>query len=130
MRWGILKDALMAAHERIEELRTSYDAHVLYVKYKEDKSYLQAGAKDYDGKDVVRGYVIDEVYGFRLDDSGSKSGDLWVSEKCKFADKLVDTGYILYDYSNPESINSHQYWPIFSTVVGASNGELFNNYGY
>ena len=130
MRWGILKDALVAAHNAIEDLRENYDAHVLYVKYKEDKSYLQAGAKDFDGKDVVRGYVFDQVYGFRLDDSGSKSGDLWVSEKCKFADKLSPASYILYDYDDPESINSHQYWPIFATVLGSSNGELFNNYGY
>lgn len=130
MRWGILKEALVAAHAALEDLRENYDTHVLYVKYKEDKSYLQAGAKDYDGKDVVRGYVVDEVYGFRLDDTGSKSGELWVSEKCKFADKLSPATYILYDYDNPESINSHQYWPIFATVLGASNGELFNNYGY
>ena len=136
MRWGILKDALVKAHEEIEKLRAEYDAHVLYVHYKEDKSYLQAGAtskyfKEGDKpKEVLRGYLVDQVYGFRLDDTGSKSGDLWVSEKCKFADKLVETDYILYDYSDPESINSHQYWPIFATVIGASNGELFNNYGY
>ena len=130
MRWGILKEALEDAHAAIEDLRENYDAHVLYVKYKEDKSYLQAGAKDFDGKDVVRGYVIDEVYGFRLDDAGSKSGELWVSEKCKFNEKLSPATYILYDYDDPESINSHQYWPIFATVLGASNGELFNNYGY
>lgn len=130
MRWGILKDALVKTHEDLERLRADYDSHALYVKYKMDNSYLQAGAKDYDGKNVVCGYVIDEVYGFRLDEASAKSGDLWKSEKCKFADKLVDTDYILYDYANPESINSHQYWPIFATVLGASNGELFNNYGY
>ena len=130
MRWGILKDALVKAHERIEDLRENQDAHVLYAKYKEDKSYLQAGARDFDGKEVVRGYLIDEVYGFRLDEYGSRSGDLWASEKCKFADKLSPATYILYDYDDPESINSHQYWPIFATVLGASNGELFNNYGY
>lgn len=130
MRWGILKEALVNAHNRIEELRENWDAHVLYAKYKEDKTYLQAGARDLDDKEVVRGYLVEEVYGFRLDDSGSKSGDLWVSEKCKFADKLSPATYVLYDYDNPESINSHQYWPIFATVLGASNGELFNNYGY
>ena len=130
MRWGILKDALVKAHEELERFRAEEDAHVLYVKYKQDDSYLQAGAKDLDGNIVRCGYVIDEVYGFRLDDSGTKSGDLWKSEKCKFADKLVDTDYILYNYEDPESINSHQYWPIFATIVGSSNGQLFNNYGY
>ena len=130
MRWGILKDALVKTHEELERMRTEEEAHVLYVKYKQDDSYLQAGAKDYDGNAVRCGYVIDEVYGFRWDDSGTKDGELWTSVKCKFADKLVDTDYILYDYSNPECINSHQYWPIFATIVGSSNGQLFNNYGY
>lgn len=131
MRWGILKEALVAAHERLEELREDYEnTYLLYVKYKEDKSYLQSGAHDFDGKEVVRGYVVDEVFNFNFDDRGSKSGELWVNEKCKFAEKLSPATYILYDYDNPESINSHQYWPIFSTILGASNGELFNNYGY
>jgi len=131
MRWGILKDALVKAHEDIENLREVRDQHMLYVHYKEDKSYLQSGAYDYSGKkEVKRGYVVDQRRGFRFDDMSTGSGDLWVSEKCKFADKLSPATYILYDYDDPESINSHQYWPIFSTVLGASNGELFNNYGY
>lgn len=131
MRWGILKEKLMETRERLDDLRENHDLHVLYVKYKEDNSYLQPGAKFLiDNSDVVRGYVIDEVYGFSWDETGSKSGDLWLNVKCKFADKLVDTDYVLYDYQDPESINSHQYWPIFSTVIGASNGALFNNYGY
>ena len=130
MRWGILKEALMNARERLDDLRENHEAHVLYFKYKEDNSYLQAGAKDYTGADVVRGYVIEEVYGMRLDETDTPTGDRWLSGKCKFMEKLVDTDYILYDYSDPESINSHQYWPIFSTIIGASNGILFNNYGY
>lgn len=131
MRWGILKDALVKAHEDIEDLRKNHDLHVLYVHYKEDKSYLQSGAYDYSGKkEVKRGYVVDQRRGFRFDDTSSGSGDLWVSAKCKFFEKLTPATYILYDYDDPESINSHQYWPIFSTVLGASNGELFNNYGY
>lgn len=130
MRWGILKDALVATHERLEMLREDFDGHMMYVKYKEDLSYLQSGALDFDGKEVVRGYVVDKVCGFRLDDPDSGSGDLWKSEKCKFAEKLSPSDYILYNYDDPESINSHQYWPIFSTILGASNGELFNNYGY
>lgn len=130
MRWGILKEALVEAHERLEDLRENYEAHVIYFKYKEDNSYLQSDAKDFNGNNVVRGYVIDKVYGCRLDETDTQEGNLWLSGKCKFAEKLVETSYILYDYQDPESINSHQYWPIFSSVIGASNGLLFNNYGY
>ena len=46
------------------------------------------------------------------------------------AEKLADNTYILYDYDHPETLESRQYWPIFATVVGASGGLLYNNYGY
>ncbi len=130
MRWGILKDALVKAHEDIETLREKYDQHVINVKYFRDESYLQAGGKDYDGQEVTRGYLIEKVYGFTLDEDEKMEGEYWASTKCKFAEKLSPATYILYNYDDPESINSHQYWPIFSTILGSSNGLLFNNYGY
>lgn len=130
MRWGILKDKMVETRERLDDLRANYEGHVFYVKYKRDDSVLQPGAvRASDQKNVVRAYVVEEVYGFSLDETSVKSGDMWKSEKCKFAEKLVDTAYELYS-GDPENINSHQYWPIFSSILGASNGALFNNYGY
>lgn len=132
MRWGVLKDSLVNTHERIEALREM--KHKIYAKCKQDDSVMQAGAKDYKENDVVRAFVVAEVYGFNFSEKTApkdKKGNLkWNSTTCKFAEKLVDTDYILYDYSDPESINARQYWPIFATIVGKSNGLLFNNYGY
>lgn len=130
MRWGILKEKMIETHEAIEELRANYDGHNICATYKEDNSVLQAGAVKNDGKTpVVRAYVIDQVYGYRLDENDSKSAP-WLKKSVKFAEKLVDTNYILYNYDNPDCLESHQYWPIFSTIIGTSNGLLFNNYGY
>ena len=139
MRWGVLKDSLVNTHHRIEQLRETYAStnHKIYARYKQDDSVLQAGGKDYQGNEVVRAFVVDQVYGFNFEETDAPSDAIgsfkWNSANCEFAKRLVDEGasaYILYDYNDPESINSHQYWPIFSTIVGKSNGLLFNNYGY
>lgn len=131
MRWGILKDKLVEAHNRVEDLRANHEGHKFYVKYKQDpnKTYLQPGAKDAFGNLVERAYVVDSVYGFRMEEEGEGNSD-WVNKGCQFSSKLVSTSYILYDYDNPESLNSRQYWPIFALTLGSSNGTLFNNYGY
>lgn len=129
MRWGILKEKLIETRAALDELRTDYDGHNICATYKEDNSYLQPGAVRADGKPVVRAYVIDEVYGFKLNENDSKSSP-WQKKSVKFSEKLASDSYVLYKYTDPETIESRQYWPIFSTIIGTSNGLLFNNYGY
>lgn len=125
MRWGILREKMEEAHERIQEYRTDYDQQYIYFSYKKDNNVVQPGAT-WNGAKVERGYVMDKVYG--LVESAPSSAML--PKKCNFAEKLKDDSYILYDYDHPETLESRQYWPIFATVVGASGGLLFNNYGY
>lgn len=125
MRWGILRQKMVEAHEKIEEYRRENDLQYIYFTYKSDNSVVQPGAT-WNGNKVELGYVIEKVYGLvESVPSSAKQPD-----KCKFAEKLADNTYIMYDYANPESLESRQYWPIFATVVGASGGLLFNNYGY
>ena len=138
MRWGVLKDSLVNTHNRLMDLCEKYKEtnHKIYAKCKPDDSVLQPGGVDYQGKEVVRAFVVDQVYGFSFDETTAPSdvpGQLkWNSANCEFAKRLnsEENPYILYDYDDPESINARQYWPIFSTIVGKSNGLLFNNYGY
>lgn len=138
MRWGVLKDSLVNTHERIMDLCEKYKQtnHKIYVRCKVDDSVLQPGGTDYQGNDVVRSFTVDEVYGFRFDEEDAPTdvpGEFkWNSANCEFAKRLnnADSPYILYYYDDPESINARQYWPIFSTIVGKSNGLLYNNYGY
>ena len=58
--------------------------------------------------------------------NGWQAKDLFQSES---------KGYILSENNYPifvseEKLESRQYWPIFSTNIAASNGTLWNNYGY
>lgn len=138
MRWGVLKDSLVNTHERLMALCEKYKEtnHKIYVKCKLDNSVLQPGGVDYQGKSVVRSFTVDEVYGFNFEETDAPTsvpGEFkWNSANCEFVKRLnnADSPYVLYDYDDPESINARQYWPIFATIVGKSNGMLFNNYGY
>ena len=138
MRWGVLKDSLVNTHERLMALCEKYKEtnHKIYVKCKEDNSVLQPGGVDYQGKPVVRSFTVDEVYGFNFEETDAPTsvpGEFkWNSANCEFTKRLdnADAPYVLYNYDDPESINARQYWPIFATIVGKSNGKLYNNYGY
>ena len=138
MRWGVLKDSLVNTHERLMALCKKYKEtnHKIYVKCKEDNSVLQPGGVDYQGKAVVRSFTVDKVYGFNFEETDAPTsvpGEFkWNSANCEFAKRLdnADAPYVLYNYDDPESINARQYWPIFATIVGKSNGKLYNNYGY
>ena len=139
MRWGILKEAMETAHERIEDLAEQHDGYKLYVKYQLDpsKSLLQPGAKDYAGNEVENLYLVEQLEFIPLTpgsgtgaDASKTSAEGWINKGCNFESKLPSDTYILYNYDNPESLNTRQYWPIFSITLGASNGLLYNNYGY
>ncbi len=135
MRWGVLKDSLVNTKARLDELRNRN--HKIYAQCRLDNSVMQVGGKNYLGNPVVRAFDVENVYGFNFAEQTAPRdvvGTLkWNNKSCEFDKRLVDTGesaYVLYDYNDPECINSHQYWPIFSTIIGASNGLLYNNYGY
>lgn len=125
MRWGILRQKMEETHAKIQEYRNDKDLQYIYFTYKKDDNVVQAGAT-WNGSRIETGYVMDKIYG--LEESAPSSAMLPI--KCKFAEKLADNTYILYDYDHPETLESRQYWPIFATVVGASGGLLYNNYGY
>lgn len=125
MRWGILKDKMEEAHQYILDL--SEDTRKIFTIYKLDpaSTYLQGGAVDLEGATVYRSYLETEIV-----IAGTKGLPYVPSATIQFARKLVDTEYKMYDYANPESLNSRQYWPIFNTILGASGGTMVNNYGY
>lgn len=125
MRWGILRQKMEETHEKIKKYRDDYDLQYIYFSYKKDSEVVQPGATWNKAK-IEQGYVMEKIYGLEA----SNPSSAMLSAKCKFAEKLADNTYILYDYDHPETLESRQYWPIFATVVGASGGLLFNNYGY
>ena len=134
MRWGILKETLIEAHERLANM----DAHTgdyaelqdtLYIKYKYIGDELSYAAG-------IKGYVIDSVYGLEKNQVGPPPtyGPGWVKgnlyrSKSSGA-QLAPENFMLFDRDFPERLNGRQFWPIFSVNVGQSNGTLWNDYDY
>ena len=135
MRWGILKETLLKAHQRLDDMNNHAGEFAtlqdtLYIKYKYvgDTYSFAAG---------IKGFVIDSTYGLNKDELGKPEyynaengwtkGNLY---KGSSGAQLASENYMLFDREYPERLNGRQYWPIFSTNVGQSNGALWNDYDY
>ena len=135
MRWGILKETLMTAHERLANMNnhTGEFAQLndtIYFKYKfvgDEYSYSQG----------IKGFIIDSVYGLNIGetdvpafynkDNGWVKTSIYSSTSGR---ELAPDNFMLFDRDYPERLNGRQYWPIFSVNVGQSNGALWNDYDY
>lgn len=141
IRWGDLKETMEATADKIGQM----DRHegmfanlsdTIYYKY---RPIVKADDLTYD--ETVIGYVIDSVWGLKpgetgtcpyyvSDGEGGHNG--WV-KKCMYESsagrELSNTNYVLYDFAHPEYLNWHQYYPIFNTILSASNS-LTNSYNY
>ena len=134
MRWGILKETLINAHERLAQMNRHegefaqlQDTIYYHYKYVGDEFSFASG---------IKGFVIDSVYGLNKGEIGAPSytltggvkGSLYASESSGRV--LAPDNYFLFDREYPDRLNGRQYWPIFSVNVGQSNGALWNDYDY
>ena len=135
MRWGILKETLEAAHERLANMNNHagefaelQDTIFLKYKYVGDEYSFAAG---------IKGFLIDSVYGLKKGETGTPAyynqANGWV-KTCIYSGssgrELAPDNYMLFDREYPERLNGRQYWPIFSVNVGQSEGALWNDYDY
>lgn len=128
MRWGNLKQKMSEMQQYIRNISTQ-DGRMaqnigdsIYYKFRYDK--------------YLNGYVMDSIYGLRINETsrpawfskanGWLAKDLYTSESK--GNILSESNYPI--YSSDQNLESRQYWPIFSTNISASNGTLWNNYGY
>ena len=133
MRWGILKETLIHAHERLVNMDSHTDEFsglpdTVYIKYKYigDELSLSSG---------IKGYVVDSVYGYDKNQVGPPPtyGSGWLKGNLYRGDsgaELAPDNYMLFDRDFPERLNGRQFWPIFSVNIGQSNGTLWNDYDY
>ena len=141
MRWGILRSSIEKAVARVSEmnLHTGIFAGLqdtIYYKFKNIGATAEAEDYRYDDK-VMDVYVLDSIYGLVPGEIGApatyNSANGW-AKTCLYASSsgrsLAPANYLLYDVDHPEYLDSHQYWPIFSSNIGSSNGTLWNDYGY
>lgn len=134
MRWGILKETLLAAHERLAamnlhqgEFSQLQDTFFYHYKYVGDEYSFEPG---------IKGFVLDSVYGLNKGEIGHPpypltaaiKGSLYSSESDGRV--LAPDNYMLFDREFPERLNGRQLWPIFAVNVGQSNGALWNDYDY
>ena len=135
MRWGILKETLIHAHERLEAMNRHEGEFAqlndtIYLKYK----YV---GDEYSFTSGIKGFVIDSVYGLNIGETDVPSfynkENGWVKTSIYSGSsgrELAPDNYVLFDRDFPERLNGRQYWPIFSVNVGQSNGALWNDYDY
>ena len=134
MRWGILKETLIKAHERLVNMNNHADEFAelqdsIYYNYRyvgDDLSFASG----------IKGFVLDSIFGLKkgelgipeLPAIGRMKGSLYASESNGRV--LAPANYMLFDRDFPERLNGRQFWPIFSVNVGQSNGALWNDYDY
>ena len=134
MRWGILKETLIKAHERLANMNNHAGEFeqlqdTIYYNYK----YV---GDEYSFATGIKGFVIDSVFGLNkgelgipdLPVTGRMKGSLYSSESNGRV--LAPDNYMLFDRDFPERLNGRQFWPIFAVNVGQSNGTLWNDYDY
>lgn len=137
MRWGILKETLIAAHERLalmdkHEGEFSGLQDTIYFKYK----YV---GEEYSFAAGIKGFIIDpdSTFGLKKGEIGAPATyskeNGWVKTAIYLGSsgrELAQDNYMLFDREYPNRLNGRQYWPIFSVNVGQSEGALWNDYDY
>ncbi len=134
MRWGKLKEKLVEAQTRVNNLRdkTGEFASVndsIWFTYKMDDYYL------FDGTTTAEhAYVIDKIVGLDLSETerpaefDKNAG--WVAKAIYINDENVKELKDYKIYESEDLIDKRHYWPIFSVNVASSNGALWNDYDY
>ena len=128
MRWGNLRERMANEEATIRQMAADASRHsmnigdTMFYKYRFEES--------------VGGWVMDSIYGLavgeieRPDYAQSKRG--WFAKDIFNSDSK---GYVLGASQYPifkseEQLETRQYWPIYNRYVAASDGALWNNYGY
>ena len=144
MRWGILKQEVLKAEAfcrsfmedesqvLVAELngKTIEVSSRYWYKLRKVDEYSQF-------PDSITVWEIDSIYGLCPGETSpseymTKSNG-WTEKKAIYGsdEKGWDMAKSSYPfYINVENLESRQYWPIFPHYITASNGNLWNNYGY
>lgn len=135
MRWGILKQQILASEQFVRTIAVneSYAEAELAGKTIQvsDTIWYRLTARE----DINGGYVMDSIYGLAAGEihrpacfnktNGWETKTIFGSSS-KWV--LSESQYPI--YLNETDLESRQYWPIWTNYLSASNGKLWNNYGY
>jgi hypothetical protein len=130
MRWDKLGSQLKLTTERLAALDAGtgeFEGRMdsVYFTYKKVEGLTQDGSP---------AYVFDQWVGFNKGDVTPADYDKtkgWIKKSIYEKDGeryLNPENYYL--YSPDVNVDKRHYWPIFDVNVNASNGTLWNDYGY
>lgn len=131
MRWDKLGSQLKLTMERLADLDAAtgeFEGRLdsVYFTYKLSEQALT--------NDGSKAYVFDKWIGFSKGDVVPAEYDAdagWIRKSIyeKDGDRYLDPDNY-YLYSPKADVDKRHYWPIFDVNVSASNGTLWNDYGY
>ena len=137
MRWGILKEQVQASEtfcrsliSDAEVIETELNGKQVSISSKYWYRYRQEPTCN-------NAWVMDEIYGLCPGETTKPEyfdeDNGWIEKKGIFGSEergwdFARSSYPL--YIDAEKLESRQYWPIFMHYITASNGNLWNNYGY
>jgi len=128
MRWGVMAKQMVLTEMWIRQVAADASRHAMnigdtmFYKYTYDAS--------------IGGWVMDSIYGLQRGETErpayAKSSNGWFAKDIFNSDSK---GYVLGPSQYPmfkdaEQLETRQYWPIYNRYVAASDGALWNNYGY
>ena len=128
MRWGILREKMVSAEATIRQMAADGSRHAMNIGDTMFYTYRYDAA--------IGGWMMDSIYGLAVGETSrpayatSKNG--WFAKDIFNSDSK---GYVLGASQYPifkseEQLETRQYWPIYNRYVAASDGALWNNYGY
>lgn len=131
MRWNKLGSQLKLTMERLANMDAGTGefegrCDTVYFTYKLSESDLT--------QDASQTYVYDKFVGMRKGDSRPAEFDKkqgWIGKSIYESDGkryLSPDAYFL--YAEGADVDMRHYWPIFEVDINASNGTLWNDYGY
>ena len=128
MRWGRLREVMVNHEAWIRQLAADGTRHAMNIG---DTMYYKY---TYDA--TIGGWMMDSIYGLHVGQKErpayAKSSNGWFAKDIFNSDSK---GFVLgasqYPiFKNEEQLETRQYWPIYNRYVAASDGALWNNYGY
>ena len=128
MRWGNLKEKMVENQNLIRQMAVQSSRNAMNIG---DSIYYK-----YRFDETIGGFVMDSIWGLSKGETGRPATyDKQTGWQAKDLFSSDSKGYVLGENNYPifvseEKLESRQYWPIFSSNIAASNGTLWNNYGY
>lgn len=137
MRWGILKEEVLKAEAFARTVMGDADVISTTLNGKSITISTKIWHKYRQDPSVNNAWVMDSIYGTYPGETTKPAtfnkNTGWIEKKNIFGsdDKGWDFSKKNYPfYLDAEQLESRQYWPIFPHYITASNGNLWNNYGY